>query len=80
MSITGSEMTPMATTEAPTTPVEAASKAPTRTVLTAIPPRTRPNRVPMASSSRSASCERWRTMPMKMNRGMAMRMVLFMIE
>ncbi len=53
--MTGSEMTPIATTEAPTTPVEAASRVPTRTVLTAMPPRTRPNRVPMDSSSFSAS-------------------------
>ncbi|EKD40385.1 MAG: hypothetical protein ACD_75C00067G0001 [uncultured bacterium] len=78
--MTGREITPMATTEAPTTPVDAASMVPTNTVLTAIPPLTRPNKVPIASSSFSASCDLCRTMPMKMKRGMAIRMVLFMIE
>ncbi|EKD38606.1 MAG: hypothetical protein ACD_75C00677G0002 [uncultured bacterium] len=78
--MTGREITPMATTEAPTTPVEAASMVPTKTVLTAIPPRTLPNRVPMDSSSFSASCDFCRIMPIKMKRGMAIRMVLFMME
>ena len=73
-------MTPIATTEAPTTPVEAASMVPTSTVETAMPPRTLPNMVPIASNSFSASCDFWRMMPMRIKSGMAMRMVLFMIE
>ncbi|ETX53528.1 hypothetical protein D020_2962A, partial [Vibrio parahaemolyticus SBR10290] len=44
----------MATTDAPTTPVDAASSAPTSTVEIAMPPRTPPNRRPIDSSSCSA--------------------------
>jgi TRAP-type mannitol/chloroaromatic compound transport system permease large subunit len=49
--ITGREMTPIATTLAPTTPVEAASNEPTKMVETAKPPRTLPNKSPIASNS-----------------------------
>ena len=61
----------MATTLAPTTPVEAASSAPTSTVETARPPRTEPNRRPMDSSNCSARRVFCSTMPMKMNSGTA---------
>ena len=78
--MTGSEMTPMATTLAPTTPVDAASRAPTRIVEMAIPPLTSPNRKPIDSSRRSARLDFCSTMPMKMNSGIAIRIVLFMID
>jgi len=41
-SITGIEMRPIATTDAPTTPVAAANSAPTNTTAIASPPRTAP--------------------------------------
>ncbi len=69
----------MATTLAPTTPVEAASRAPTRIVEMAMPPRISPNSEPIDSSRRSASFDFCKMMPMKMNSGIAIRMVLFMI-
>ena len=54
-SMTGKLITPIATTLAPTTPVEAARSAPTKIVLIAIPPRISPKSIPMLSSSLSAS-------------------------
>ena len=42
--MTGKEITPIATTLAPTTPVDAANKDPTKTVLIARPPLISPNR------------------------------------
>jgi hypothetical protein len=56
--MTGSEITPMATTDAPTTPVAAASKAPTKT---------------MVVSRSSASRARSSTIPIKMKNGTASR-------
>ncbi len=52
--ITGREITPIATTEAPTTPVDAAKSEPTRTVEIAIPPLISPNKNPIDSKSFSA--------------------------
>ena len=48
-------MTPIATTLAPTTPVDAASSAPISTVETAKPPLILPKRVPIDSKSLSAN-------------------------
>ena len=59
------------TTVAPTTPVEAASSAPTITTEIASPPRIVPNSWPIVSSSASAIFERSSTAPMKMNSGTA---------
>ena len=69
--MTGSEMSPMAVTLAPTTPVAAASNAPTKTTPTASPPLNRPNRSPMVSSSCSASFDFSSTVPIKMKNGTA---------
>ena len=69
--MTGSEMLPIATTEAPTTPVAAASIAPTTTTPSASPPRSRPKRVPIAVRRSSASLAFSRTSPMKMKKGTA---------
>ena len=69
-------MIPMVTTVAPTTPVVAASNAPTITTETASPPRRRPNSRPIVSSRSSASPDLSSTMPMKMNSGTASRVKL----
>ena len=69
----GSEIRPMVTTVAPTTPVEAASKAPTMITEKPSPPRTLPNSLPMVTSRRSAMPERSSTTPMKMKSGTATR-------
>ena len=74
-SMTGSEIKPMATTLAPTTPVDAASNEPTNTVDTAKPPRIEPNSPPIASRSCSANPVRWSISPMNINNGMAMSTV-----
>ena len=78
--MTGREMTPIATTLAPTTPVDAARSAPTSTVEMAIPPRISPNKNPIDSSRRSASRDFCKTIPIKMKSGIAISMVLFMID
>ncbi len=75
LSITGNEITPIATTEAPTTPVEAASKAPTNTVEIATPPRISPNKNPIDSKSFSAKPVFCRTIPIKINIGIAIKIV-----
>jgi hypothetical protein len=67
----GSEMRPMAMTEAATTPVVAASSAPTKTTAKASPPRTGPNSCPTVSSRSSAMPERSRISPMKVKNGTA---------
>ncbi|GHD43157.1 hypothetical protein GCM10008110_06690 [Marinobacter persicus] len=74
-SMTGREIRPMATTLAPTTPVEAASRAPTRIVEMARPPGRPPNSRPMEVSSCSASRVRCSTTPMNMNSGTAINTV-----
>ena len=72
-SITGSDMRPIAVTLAPTTPVAAASSAPTKITPTARPPRNRPNRTPIVSRSCSASLLFSSTVPMKIKNGTASR-------
>ena len=67
----GSEIRPIAITEAATTPVVAASSAPTRITAKARPPRTGPNSWPMVSSRSSAMPDFSRMMPMKVKKGMA---------
>ncbi|OIQ72518.1 hypothetical protein GALL_458540 [mine drainage metagenome] len=67
----GSEIRPIAITEAATTPVVAASNAPTMITAYARPPRTGPNNWPMVSSRSSAMPDRSSTMPMKVKNGIA---------
>ena len=61
----------MATTEAPTTPVAAASNAPTNTTARARPPRRPPNSFPMVVNRSSARRVRSSTVPMKTKKGTA---------
>ena len=63
----------MATTDAPTTPVAAASMAPTSTTARAKPPARRPNMVPIVVSRSSASFAFSKISPMKMKNGTASR-------
>ncbi len=62
----GREIKPIATTVAATTPVVAASNAPTKTTANAKPPRNRPNRMPMVSSKFSAIPDFSSMAPIKM--------------
>ena len=75
LSITGSEITPIAMTLAPTTPVEAASRDPTKMVEMAKPPLILPNKSPMASNNCSANLVFCRITPIKINKGTAIKMV-----
>ena len=77
-SITGMLIMPMATTLAPTTPVAAASNAPTNTTAKASPPRSRPNIIPMVVSRSSASFDFSSIVPMKMKNGTASSTALLM--
>ena len=61
----------MATTLAPTTPVAAASSAPTNTTASASPPRIPPKSAPMVVSRSSASLDFSSMVPMKMKKGTA---------
>ncbi len=67
----GSEISPMVTTVAPTTPVEAASSAPTITTEMPSPPRMLPKSRPIVMRSFSAIPDRSSITPMKMNKGTA---------
>ena len=67
----GSEINPMEITEAATTPVVAASSAPTKITANARPPRSGPNTWPMVSSRSSAMPLRSRMSPMKVKNGTA---------
>ena len=67
----GSEINPIAITLAATTPVVAASSAPTRTTAKARPPRMGPKSWPTVSKRSSAMPERSSTIPMKVKKGMA---------
>ena len=67
----GSEISPIEITEAATTPVVAASKAPTKITAYARPPRTGPNNWPMVSSRSSAIPLRSRMSPMNVKNGTA---------
>ena len=57
-SIAGSEISPIATTVAPTIPVVAANKAPTKTTEMPNPPRTGPNNRAIVTKRSSAIFER----------------------
>ena len=67
----GSEIRPIEITEAATTPVVAASSAPTKITAKARPPRKGPNSWPMVSSRSSAMPLRSRISPMKVKNGTA---------
>src|SRR6478735_6226147 len=69
--MTGSEISPIASTEAATTPVVAASSAPTKMTAYATPPRIEPNNCPTVSSRSSAIPLRSRISPMNVKKGMA---------
>ena len=69
--MTGIEMSPIAVTDAPTTPVAAASRAPTPITPNASPPLKRPNKMPMVSNRSSANLDFSNTVPMKMKNGIA---------
>jgi len=67
----GKEIRPIEITDAATTPVVAASIAPTKITAKARPPRTGPNNWPMVSSRSSAMPLRSRIRPMKVKNGIA---------
>ena len=67
----GSEIRPIEITAAATTPVVAASSAPTRMTAKARPPRTGPKTWPTVSSRSSAMPERSRMMPISVKNGIA---------
>ena len=69
LSIAGKEIRPMVTTVAPTTPVEAARRAPTKITEIPKPPRTFPKSLPIVSSNSSAILERSSMTPMKTKSG-----------
>ena len=71
----GSEISPIEMTEAATTPVVAASNAPTRITAYANPPRTVPNTWPTVSSRSSAMPDRSRMRPMNVKNGIASSVV-----
>jgi hypothetical protein len=75
----GSEIRPIEITEAATTPVVAASSAPTKITAKARPPRSGPKSCPMVSSRSSAMPERSRISPMKVKKGMASKVSLLMM-
>ncbi|CFT96774.1 Uncharacterised protein [Bordetella pertussis] len=67
----GSEISPIEITEADTTPVVAASIAPTNTTAIASPPRNGPNTWPIVSSRSSAMPDRSSTSPIRVKNGTA---------
>ena len=67
----GMAIKPMEITEAATTPVVAANKAPTNTTAIPTPPRRGPKTCPTVSSKSSAMRLRSRMMPIKVKKGMA---------
>ena len=75
----GSEIRPIEMTAAATTPVVAASSAPTRITATAKPPRIGPNTWPTVSSRSSAMPERSRMIPMNVKKGIASRVSFCMM-
>ena len=79
LSMAGSEMSPMVTTVAPTMPVEAANRPPTRQTEIPSPPPKLPQSWAMVSSRSSAIFERSSTTPIKTNSGTAIRVSLDMM-
>jgi hypothetical protein len=75
----GSEIRPIEMTDAATTPVVAASSAPTKITAKASPPRSGPNNWPMVSSRSSAMPDLSRIRPMKVKNGIASRVSLLMM-
>ncbi|KAG0762336.1 hypothetical protein G6F22_018671 [Rhizopus arrhizus] len=75
----GSDISPIEMTEADTTPVVAASIAPTNTTAMASPPRTAPNSWPIVSSRSSAMPERSSTSPISVKNGTASSVSLEMM-
>ena len=75
----GSEIRPIEITEAATTPVVAASSAPTKITASAKPPRIGPNTWPTVSSKSSAMPERSRIRPIKVKKGTASKVSLAMM-
>ena len=67
----GKEIKPMEITAAATTPVVAASRAPTKITAIATPPRTGPKTWPTVSSRSSAMPDFCKMMPMKVKNGIA---------
>ena len=78
LSMAGRDKSPRSTTDAPIIPVAAASRMPMRVTLMASPPLTLPNRSCMANIIFSAIPERSSISPMKMNRGRAISIQLYM--
>ena len=72
----GKEMRPIATTVAPTIPVVAASRAPTKTTEIPRPPGTGPNKFAIVTRRSSAILDFCSIIPIKMNNGIAMRVSL----
>jgi len=79
LSMVGSAIIPMVTTVAPTMPVVAASSAPTMTTDTAKPPRIFPNKRPMVSNKSSARPDLSSVTPIKINKGTASKVKLFIV-
>src|SRR3990167_8118972 len=75
----GSEIRPTEITEAATTPVVAASRAPTRITAMARPPRSGPKSWPMVSSKSSAMPLRSSTRPISVKNGMASKVSFCMM-
>ena len=75
----GSEIRPIEITDAATTPVVAASMAPTRITAMARPPRIGPKSWPTVSSRSSAMPDRSSTSPMKVKNGIASSVSFCMI-
>ncbi|GAO26992.1 hypothetical protein ALISP_6812 [Alicycliphilus sp. B1] len=75
----GSEIRPMEITDAATTPVVAASMAPTRITASARPPRRGPNTWPTESSRSSAMPLRSSIRPMSVKKGTASSVSLAMM-
>ena len=75
--MTGKEIRPMAMTVAPTIPVVAAKRAPTKTTAIPSPPGTGPNNCAIVIKRSSATFERWSISPMKINMGNATSTQLF---
>lgn len=75
----GSEISPIEMTAAATTPVVAASSAPTSTTATASPPRIGPKTWPTVSSRSSAIPDFSRMIPMSVKNGIASSVSLDMM-
>src|SRR3990167_1716491 len=75
----GSEIRPIEITDAATTPVVAASSAPTKITASARPPRMGPNSCPMVSSRSSAIPLRSNMSPMSVKNGMASKVSFCMM-